>query len=303
MKILVAIDLVHPIQSTLELLKSTVDLKHADVKLLYVRELLPAYENVIHAQGSFSTDWDQQMDSKAHSLFDEAQIHLNGAVKSFETEITSGSPASMIETVAHDEGYDMIVVTPGKHNPAERLFAGSVTARVVNHAKGIVFIAKPQPETLKDGLTNVLIGFDGSTNARLAIEKALTLFDLTNKNVKVTVAHSVDLVDPVKFLMPLEFVSALEQNLLMQGETFLADAEKLLKGAGVSNIQSCLVEGNPAGELIKLAKDSKADLIIIGAQGHSAVEHFLVGSVSQKVATNAPCSVAVVKVPKEKSKK
>ena len=54
-------------------------------------------------------------------------------------------------------------------------------------------------------------------------------------------------------------------------------------------------EGAPADEIMESARKCGADLIVVGSKGHSALETFLIGSVSQKIATYAPCSVLVVR--------
>lgn len=57
-----------------------------------------------------------------------------------------------------------------------------------------------------------------------------------------------------------------------------------------------LVErGHPAEKIIETAQRGGAELIVLGSQGLSQVDAFLLGSVSQKVATYAPCSVLIVK--------
>jgi nucleotide-binding universal stress UspA family protein len=53
--------------------------------------------------------------------------------------------------------------------------------------------------------------------------------------------------------------------------------------------------GSPASEILKRAKDWKPDLIAVGSQGHSGLGRFLLGSVSQKVANEAQCSVRVAR--------
>jgi nucleotide-binding universal stress UspA family protein len=303
MKILVPIDLIHSILPTLDLLDHLVDLKQADVKFLYVREMLPAYENLMQSVGSFADDWDRQLDQKASNLFAEARARIEGKCRSVDDELATGPAAMMIEQVARDEAYPVTVLTPGKHSPAERLFAGSVTARAVEHVPGTVIVARPNEKIAQGGLKRIMIGFDGSHNAREAIERSLVQFRIVESGADVVIVHSVDMIEPIKFMTPIAFVSALEQNMLMQGQAFLAEAEKLLKVAGVKKFDCCLVEGDPAAELTKMAKDTNADLLIIGAQGHSAIERFVVGSVSEKVASHAPCSVAVIKPEKAKKKK
>jgi nucleotide-binding universal stress UspA family protein len=53
--------------------------------------------------------------------------------------------------------------------------------------------------------------------------------------------------------------------------------------------------GAPAWELIRKADDWRADLLVVGSQGRSALGRLLLGSVSQKVVTEARCSVRVAR--------
>ena len=55
--------------------------------------------------------------------------------------------------------------------------------------------------------------------------------------------------------------------------------------------------GDAAESIIQTAEESHADLVIVGQRGMTATPSFLLGGVSQKTATYAPCSVLVVKEP------
>jgi len=58
--------------------------------------------------------------------------------------------------------------------------------------------------------------------------------------------------------------------------------------------------GDAAEGIIQTAEESHADLVIVGQRGMTATPSFLLGGVSQKVATYAPCSILVVKEPMAK---
>jgi nucleotide-binding universal stress UspA family protein len=60
-------------------------------------------------------------------------------------------------------------------------------------------------------------------------------------------------------------------------------------------IQKEISSGSPAAEIIKIADRWKPDLILVGSQGLSAFGRFVFGSVSQKVVTEAHCSVRVAR--------
>ncbi|OUC12507.1 MAG: hypothetical protein B0A82_21655 [Alkalinema sp. CACIAM 70d] len=56
-----------------------------------------------------------------------------------------------------------------------------------------------------------------------------------------------------------------------------------------------IVTGDPAEEIIRLAKIHQADLIVIGSRGLTGMQRILQRSVSSQVFEEAPCSVLVVK--------
>ena len=58
-------------------------------------------------------------------------------------------------------------------------------------------------------------------------------------------------------------------------------------------IEAVAATGSPAQEILRKAKQWSPDLLVLGCQGRSAIARFLLGSVSQKVLNEAPCSVRV----------
>ena len=62
--------------------------------------------------------------------------------------------------------------------------------------------------------------------------------------------------------------------------------------AGVRHI---LEEGDAADEILRVASDNKADLIVMGTHGRSALQRLVLGSVAVKVVRQAPCPVVTVR--------
>lgn len=58
------------------------------------------------------------------------------------------------------------------------------------------------------------------------------------------------------------------------------------------------LEGDPAAEIVRHARDVSADLIVMGTHGRTGLDRLLMGSVAEKVMRDAFCSVLVVKMPK-----
>ena len=82
----------------------------------------------------------------------------------------------------------------------------------------------------------------------------------------------------------LDGYSQIEMNQLL--------ADECIKGIKVSGI---IIDGDPAREIVRLAKDENVDLIIMGTHGKGAINKFFFGSVAQKVVRDATVPVLTVK--------
>lgn len=63
-----------------------------------------------------------------------------------------------------------------------------------------------------------------------------------------------------------------------------------------SNVEELVVEGHPADEILSMAKQWKADLILVGSHGRRGISRLVMGSVSMAVVSHAPCSVLVIRL-------
>ncbi len=61
-----------------------------------------------------------------------------------------------------------------------------------------------------------------------------------------------------------------------------------------------IISGRPFLEIIRVAKEKKCDLIVIGTHGRGALSQVLLGSVAEKVVRKAPCPVLSVRDPGHK---
>jgi nucleotide-binding universal stress UspA family protein len=69
------------------------------------------------------------------------------------------------------------------------------------------------------------------------------------------------------------------------------------EGGGPPTKLLILTSNAPAGLIVQYAKNQQIDLIVMGTHGRTAIEHFLMGSVAEKVVRTAPCPVLTVRNP------
>jgi nucleotide-binding universal stress UspA family protein len=160
---------------------------------------------------------------------------------------------------------------------------GSISSHVTTHAPCSVLVVKEDARPLN----RVVFATDGSKSSGKALDFLLKKLrpNVSGPNGGQT-AIEVDVVHIMPFLKYPEIkqagVKLVEQS-----------AEKLIKGGFV--VDEAFRLGKPAEEILKVAAQKKADLIVSGAKGMGAVARFLLGSVSTKLVQHSSCSVLVVR--------
>lgn len=69
--------------------------------------------------------------------------------------------------------------------------------------------------------------------------------------------------------------------------------EELGNPQGVA-VDTALLTGNPAEEILDFAKENEIDIIVMGSLGRTGLERYLMGSVSEKVLRHAKTAVMVI---------
>ncbi len=138
--------------------------------------------------------------------------------------------------------------------------------------------------------TTILPATDGSRDAELARNTAVDLANSTDSELHlVTVAPGYPTYD-------VHNPSVLEQ-LRKQAEAILnAQAKKVeQEGGKVAEKHLRIAERYRAQQIVQVAEDIEADLIVMGSRGLGGIRRALIGSVSDAVIRGAHCPVLVVR--------
>ncbi|WP_269584188.1 universal stress protein [Roseibium sp. Sym1] len=79
------------------------------------------------------------------------------------------------------------------------------------------------------------------------------------------------------------------------GDRIVEDAAERARKAGVGEVATLVEAGDYAETILKAAQTGGADMIVLGSRGLGSLEGMLLGSVSDKVARHAACSVLTVR--------
>lgn len=139
----------------------------------------------------------------------------------------------------------------------------------------------------------IMVATDGSEEVRKAINSAIEIAKLSN--AKMYAVHVVSLdshsISPYN---DSEWEKAVKEQLITEGKEATAYVENMGKTANIE-VESIILEGSPADEIIDFAERNDIDLIVMGTQGKSAIHRFLIGSVAEKVVRHSKRPVLVVR--------
>src|ERR687893_2893666 len=141
--------------------------------------------------------------------------------------------------------------------------------------------------------TTVLLATDGSKDAELATTTALDLANSTSSELHIVLVkeEAYAYVDAGGYpFTDAELDHELEQQARMRLD---AEVEKI-RSAGGAVAEAHLRVGAAHAEIVDLAQDIGAGLIVIGSRGLGGIRRALMGSVSESVVRHAHCPVLVV---------
>src|SRR5665647_46441 len=141
----------------------------------------------------------------------------------------------------------------------------------------------------------IMLATDGSESARKAVDSAIEI--TKSSNAKLYAVHVIALGDYYSS-MPLsidaEWIKAMEEHLRIQGKEATDYVEHAGRAANVE-VEPVILEGIPANEIVDFAEKNDIDLMVIGTQGKTGIQKFLIGSVAENVVRHSIKTVLVVK--------
>jgi nucleotide-binding universal stress UspA family protein len=202
-------------------------------------------------------------------------LHLNGRV------VTERGPVAATIVKVAKRGIQLVAVGSRGLDALDRFMLGSVSTHTIHHLSCSVLVVREAPRAIKQ----VVLAIDGSAPSKKAMQFLLRSMRLPEgapdqDSMTVTVAH----------VMPFLKYPELREA----GKAMVQECANTLARAGYLVDQAPRL-GHPADEILNIAQERKADLIVTGAKGLGAIRRFLLGSVSTRVVQHASCSVLVVR--------
>jgi nucleotide-binding universal stress UspA family protein len=135
----------------------------------------------------------------------------------------------------------------------------------------------------------IAVANDGSEGGRMALEIACDLAKLHRAAL-----HMISVEELPDFPASIDEVLETKKAENHKFHDVLERARKVAKAKGVK-LQAEVVAGHAAATIVERVKALKADLLVVGFMGHSALYERIIGGTADRLVRLAPCPVLVVK--------
>jgi nucleotide-binding universal stress UspA family protein len=209
----------------------------------------------------------EDMTRAAKERLDELSRECASREIGCSTDIRTGIPAEIISRIG--VAHDIVVMSRGGYSRVseKQVKVDAVVSQVIRNSTRPVLVAGSK---LRDDVRNIVVAFDGSVHAGRALLVAAELG--SREGVACTLAT----------------IATVEE----EGQEILAPAEAFLYHHGVTPHKRVVI-GAKASELIcEVSASCEADILIMGAYGHTPVREMLFGSTTERVLSH--CGTTVI---------
>jgi nucleotide-binding universal stress UspA family protein len=250
-----------------------------------------------HRKGDLEDDVRRRLETEARAMFDAA-VKAGTAV---HTVIDVASPSAAILRHAQSLPADLIVMGTHGASGFERLVLGSVTEKVLRTARCPVLTVPPRAEaTSQLPFSRVLCAVDFSDPSLRGVDYAMSL--AKESDARLTLVHIVEWPWPEPPPPPMDEVPPV---LAMQ----LGEFRKHREEEAAARLLALIPEearvwcrptievrhGKAYVEVLRIAADVQADLIVIGMHGRHPIDLAMFGSTVNQVVRRARCPVLTIR--------
>jgi len=237
-------------------------------------------------------------------ITDEVRSQIGAALHDWASEsdlpesrvsdvVKMGVPASLILDHASTIGADLIVLGTHGRSGFQQFLLGSTAERVVSRASCPVLTIPPKahepPSASQAQFKRILCAVDFSPTSIRAFEHGLSLAQ--ENDGRLTLLHVLETLTEedahtLAHFRVAEYVRSRRRDTREQLKALVTyDARAWCEAEELVEL------GSPGRTILRVARDIGADLIVLGAQGHSGLGLIVFGSTTQTVMRRALCPV------------
>jgi nucleotide-binding universal stress UspA family protein len=251
------------------------------IRSVYFEHVLPSidlYSPNQSEDNQLMTHYELNMEA-IDAMRERLEAHpISERVEHFGFEVQKGNPLEELLKNADEVMTDLLVIGQKAGTNSHGILARNLARKVATHALII-------PEKTQAGLSRVLVPIDFSEYSVRALRMALSIQEAMPEEVSVEAVHVYQMPDLSIHKIPKtfeQFKAIVESD---RKEAFEHFMNTHLEGYR-EQVKLHLIEQKGPGIarfIMNYANENGADMIIMGAKGHSRVERLLLGSVTEKL--------------------
>lgn len=256
------------------------DHEHAGRALHWAADIAAVMDAPLHvvsvfepAYSEFAAEpYDDAIEQRRNSI--RRDLDLVGSRDATIAVIESNTPIAAISTYAHDN--DALLIAVGAHGRGGLGGLGDTRPAqyLLQHAHVPVAVIHEQAPQLTD--STIVIGFDGSSANRVAVDFVRSLVEQTNGGVEAVFAFD-DHDEPFR-----------------NPEFWDAQNKDIRRRADAVGLELSTTTGHPVPVLIERAGEVGASAIVVGTRGHGGFDQLVVGNVPTHLIAHSELPVIVV---------
>lgn len=276
-----------------------------EVTLLYVRD--PLEQESLSVHQAYVDHMAEIVVNQAQETREKADIGKQDKSLKVEGKVVTGHPAEEILNCAAEKDIDLLLMATHGRSGIRRWSLGSVADKVLRSSALPVWLVRASDT---EGVTDeevhirkVVIPLDGSELAEYVLPYVKSLvkqWSAEPVNVVLLMVCEPLVIPPVPTVeIPVHWGNIVEEHLEYSKKAageYLAKWAKRFKEAGVE-VDSEVIEGLPADEIINYASENHLSLIAMATHGRSGLSRWAYGSIADKVLSGAPSPVLLVRPP------
>ena len=205
-----------------------------------------------------------------------------------------GDAAKEIVRYADEWTADLLVIGTHGRSGFDRFALGSVAEKVLRKASCPVLTLPPGAARTVDGVAyrHVLCPTDFSECSEGALDFAVAL--ALRADATVTALHVVDTLDGQHDSNGPTYIAELRRKHMESEHNSLRELMATRAATGC-RITELVVSGRPHREILRVATEHQADVIVLGVRGRGSVDLALFGSTTNQVVRRSTCPVITVR--------
>ncbi|MBN1387465.1 MAG: universal stress protein [Bacteroidales bacterium] len=207
----------------------------------------------------------------------------------YRTEKVYGNAFDRIMSFAQDNNVNLILITDGTENQDTDFGVSVIAEKLIRKSEKPVWVIKKNSNVIPE---KILCPVDFSDASVRALNNAIKITRTFNSEL-----HIINVFEPLQESFSVRLnVNYQEENSRLQkeNEKQFDDFIKTFNPSGIK-YKTGYLKGNPHEAIVGFARANKIDLIFMGATGKSVLQRVLLGSVTEKVVRDLPCSIVTTK--------